>query len=221
MIKKINHSNHWLLVANGRGLSQHKLQQLAQDKNVLVLDGAYRILLQAGVMPDTLLGDFDSIHPEDLQHARSASIQVIEAVDQNKSDLEKGIEYLDQQNATDICIVAGTGKRLQHTLHNLYILKKYYQVQRALKLVSETEIICYYHDAEVMLAGKIQDSVGLFGFPHAVVSSVGLKYEMSHYILDFEKASSVSNELASEQVLLKISGDVLLIHEQIDETVLK
>ena len=41
---------------------------------------------------------------------------------------------------------------------------------------------------------------------------------MSNYILDFEKASSVSNELASKQVSLKINGDLLLIHEQTNET---
>lgn len=221
MTKKINHSTQWLLVANGSGLSQHKLQQLAKGKHVLVLDGAYQVLYQASVMPDVLLGDFDSIHPDDLAYARSTSIQIIEAFDQSKSDLEKGIDYLDQQNASDICIVSGTGKRLQHTLHNLYVLKKYYQAQRPLTLVSETEVICYYHDKEIALTGEIKDSVGLFGFPYAVVSSVGLKYEMNNYILNFEKATSLSNELASKQVALKISGDLLLIHEKTNETLLK
>lgn len=201
-------------------LSQAKLHQLAKNRNILVLDGAYQTTYQAGIIPDVLLGDFDSITHQDLQHAEMASVQVIEAPDQNKSDLQKGIEYLDSKQATDICIGAATGRRLQHTLYNLHILKKYYEPHRSLTLLSETEIIRYYQDDEILLTGEIKDSVGLLGFPVATVTTSGLKYNLKNYLLDFEKSSSVLNELTQQQARIKITGGLLLIHEIANERLL-
>ena len=213
-------SHHWLLIANGASLSATKLHQLAKNRNILVLDGAYKTTYQAGITPDILLGDFDSIENKDLQHAQLASVQVIEAPDQNKSDLQKGLEYLDSQHATDIYICAATGRRLQHTLYNLHLLKKYHQSHRPLTLFSETEIIRYYTDTEVLLTGEIKDSFGLLGFPVATVTTSGLKYNLENYLLDFEKTSSVLNELAQQQAHIKVEGDLLLIHEVADECLL-
>ena len=201
-------------------MSPAKLHQLANNRNILVLDGAYQTTHQAGIVPDILLGDFDSIAHDALQHARANSVEVIAAPDQNKSDLQKGLEYLDAKQATDIYICAATGRRLQHTLYNLHLLKKYHQSHRPLTLFSETEIIRYYTNTEVLLTGAIKDSVGLLGFPVATVTTSGLKYNLENDLLDFEKSSSVLNELAQQQAHINITGDLLLIHEIADERLL-
>lgn len=203
----------WLLIADGEPLSSDKLKQLAHNKKIMVLDGAYEYIRDIGIAIDVLLGDFDSINPEDLAHARKVIKKVIDAPDQNKTDLEKGLEYIDNLHPNSIVICAAIGLRLQHTIYNLRLLKKYYRPERPLTLISAIEIIHYYQNTEITLSGKINDSIGLLGFPYAIVTTSGLKWDMRDQALAFEKSSSVLNVLMKEEATIKISGDALVIHE--------
>lgn len=206
----------WLLIADGEPLSSKKLKQLVQHKKVMALDGAYEYLRDIGIKIDVLLGDFDSLNAEDLAHARKVIANVIPAPDQNYTDLEKGLHYIDKLNPKSVTICAATGLRLQHTLYNLRILKKYYQPKRPLILISEMEIIRYYQDAAIKITGNINDSIGLLGFPHATVTTMGLKWDVTDYPLDFEKSSSVLNVLTTTEADIKIKGDILVIHETLN-----
>lgn len=208
-------TQEWLILADGEPLSEKKLLFLAQNKQVLVLDGAYDIALQAGLNINVLLGDFDTISSHSLSKARLTT-QVIHTPDQNKTDLAKGIEYIDQHEAgAAISIAAATGRRLQHTVHNLRLLKRYYKKTRPITLYSENEVISYYEDAEIILNGQAQDSIGLLGFPKATITTSGLKYDVTDYTMDFENKDSICNELASEKAVIKIQGGVLVIRESL------
>ncbi len=207
-------SAHWLLIANSTLLSNAKLLALAAHKRVMVLDGAFAAVQRAGLSIDVLLGDFDSISHADLAHANvMQEVTVIHAPDQNQTDLQKGIGYLDGLAAQSITICAATDRRLQHTLFNLLMLKRCYRADRPLVLYTETETIRYVHDAELHVAGELNDSIGILGFPRASITTTGLQYEVADYLLDFERSSSVSNALASEQALIKVAGDALVIVE--------
>lgn len=217
MANDANNFPNWLLIANGAPVADTKLRALAVNKKVLVLDGAYQLATQAKINIDVLLGDFDSIEPVALQQVRDSHIQVIDAPDQNKTDLEKGLLYIDQFNPCSIFIVAATGLRLQHTLFNLRILKKYYQLNRELVLISDEEIIRYYQDTQINIDGEINDCVAILGFPYATITTSGLKYDVNSYPLQFENGNSISNALSQSQANIIIQGDVLVIHEQVSD----
>lgn len=202
----------WLIVADGEPLSLPRLQQLAFGKKILVLDGAVYQTEKANLKVDILLGDFDAVDLSALP--KSDSMQVIEAPDQNKTDLEKGIEYLDKLSIQGIAIAAATGRRLQHTFYNLRILKKYHRIDRPLSMYSENEYIAYYQDQEIILQGKTGQSLGIFGFPSATITTSGLKYNVQDYKMDFEKNNSVSNSFKQEQASIQIKGSVLIIEEK-------
>jgi thiamine pyrophosphokinase len=213
MLNEAKNGSHWLLIADGEPLSAAKLMGLAQHRRVLVLDGAYSYAKQIGLNIEVLLGDFDTIDPAILEQVRLTTTTVVHTPDQNKTDLEKGLAYLDEQAAQSVIICAAIGKRLQHTLYNLRLLKKCHRPQRSLVIYSETEMIRYLHDSEIRIIGKVGDSVGVLGFPVARVTSVGLKYEMKNYQMIFEQQSSVLNELAQTEANIRIKGDALVIYE--------
>jgi thiamine pyrophosphokinase len=212
-MQNYKNSDHWLLIANSVPLTTTKLLTLARNKHVLVLDGAYTHARHTALTIDVLSGDFDSIDADDLIHAREAKVTIVHTPNQNKTDLEKGIDYLDSLNARSITICAATEGRLQHTLFNLRLLKRCYQNNRPLILYTETEMIRYVQDKEINIHGSIGDSIGILGFPHASITTNGLQYEVSDYLLDFAHSSSVCNALACIQAVIKVKGDALIIHE--------
>ncbi len=210
---EIKPQQDWLLIANGQPLSCNKLAQLVVNRSVMVLDGAYEYVKDCDVPIDILLGDFDSIKPEVLMQAKSSTTQIIPAPDQNKTDLEKGILYLDELSARSITLCAATGRRLQHTLYNLRLLKKFHKPTRLLQLFTEDEWIRYIENEELQIHGKINDSLGILGFPQASITTSGLQYEVSDYLLLYELAASVSNVLAKEQASIVVRGGALVIQE--------
>jgi len=225
MSKKINqkiNQKKWVILADGEKISAEKIKKLAEDKGVLVLDGAYEYAEKIGLAIDFLLGDFDSIGENKLEKIKSDVFwkdKIIHAPDQNKTDLEKGIEYLDINFSPDeVLIISGLGLRLQHSLYNLRLLKKLgSNTSRKLKIISETERVTYHHGSDVAqrveIIGQPGDCVAILGFPFGKFSSEGLQYDVKNYALDFEKNNSVSNALKASKAVLSLEGDVLLIQE--------
>lgn len=205
----------WLLIADGEPLAAERLQPLLAQRKIMVLDGAYSYARQLNLPIDILLGDLDTISPTALAQARDSNISIIHTPDQDYTDSEKGIHHLDQLQATSITICCATGQRLQHTLHNLRLLKKYYSSTRPLRMITDKEEIQHIENSTIRIQGNMGDSIAVLGFPNATVTSRGLKYEMQQCELAFEKYASVSNALLAASAEVEVAGGALVIHEKV------
>ena len=85
---------------------------------VIAADAGYRICRAEGIVPDLLLGDFDSMSPpEDFAHIRRLPVEKDDT--DTLAALRTGLEA----GCTDFFLYGGTGgKRLDHTLANLQSL---------------------------------------------------------------------------------------------------
>ncbi len=84
---------------------------IGMEPFVVVLDGALHRVLELGIKFDVLLGDFDRLGTdinELLRHQQP--VEVIHTPDQNKTDLDKGIEFLVKRGFHAIHIVWATGR---------------------------------------------------------------------------------------------------------------
>ncbi len=114
-----------LIIANGAECSMALLHSLLEwCPMVVVLDGAYDRVAKLGIKIDVVIGDFDSI--ADLKPL--PDIDYIKIPDQDTTDLEKGIEYLESKGCNDISVSWVTGNRLDHTFNNMSLLAKYPQL---------------------------------------------------------------------------------------------
>ena len=200
-----------MIIADGEAISLSKLQELATDKTVMVLDGAYHQIHDTGMRIDYLLGDFDSITPELLKAARDQGTEVIHTPDQDFTDLEKAIQYCQNNDMQEIDIAAATGLRLDHTLYNLRLLKRFHGKCAQLSLVTEIEKIVFLKDESVSLSVKDKQPLALMAFPKAVVTSSGLEYDMDRYLLAFAESESTSNSIVASEAVIDVDGEALLI----------
>jgi thiamine pyrophosphokinase len=67
-----NPTNDYLIVANGDFLVKEIISEAAKNKTIVALDGAAMRLKNRGIMPDIILGDFDSTQED---HAKYWGIQ--------------------------------------------------------------------------------------------------------------------------------------------------
>lgn len=201
-----------LIIANGAKPSHKRLQALAKDKLILVLDGAYDYAAQSGLKLNYLLGDFDSIKASELATAKSQDIDIIHAPNQNLTDLDKAIEFLDQQKFQSIHICAATDLRIDHTLHNIRLLSRYHHPKRPLTLYTETEAVFLLKDEHRVYQGKKDNGFAILGAPQCIVTTHGLRYDLNKITLAFAEASSVSNTMDDDVVDLTVEGSALVIH---------
>ena len=112
-----------IILANGNfPVHRIPLEFLFKAEQIVCCDGATQSLLNAGLKPDFIIGDLDSIS-EEIKN-RFASI-LLYRTDQETNDLTKAVQFCLENNRTEITILGATGKREDHTLGNLSLLADY------------------------------------------------------------------------------------------------
>ncbi|MFZ4800335.1 MAG: thiamine diphosphokinase [Bacteroidia bacterium] len=115
-----------LIIANGQSCSFELMGQLLEwSPVVMVLDGAIHRVLELGIKLDIVLGDFDKTENWDELLANQQPVQVVHTPDQNKTDLEKGLDFIIAKGHKAVNILWATGKRADHHINNLSTLAKY------------------------------------------------------------------------------------------------
>ena len=106
------------LIVGNRPLTNNIID-LSKNKLIIAADGGADRLLEYEILPDKIIGDLDSIS-ESVKKKHSKII--IETPDQNKNDLEKGLDWIENHKYTDVTIIGATGLRDDHTLSNIFII---------------------------------------------------------------------------------------------------
>jgi len=115
-----------LLIANGEACSRELLDQLLEwSPYVIVLDGALERVIHLGIKFDAILGDFDVFNQDEISNMVQPNTEVIFVPDQDKTDLEKGLEFLISKKFAAVNIIWATGKRSDHYINNIATLARY------------------------------------------------------------------------------------------------
>lgn len=155
------------------------------------IDKGVSYLLAQNIIPIMAIGDFDSIDLESYQKLEELKIKTIKLnVEKDESDLEAAIKYFYQDYQT-INVYGALGKRIDHTLININLLKKYH------KLV-------FYDDfSKVFILKKgrhlIQPEFSYYSFfaieNDTYLDLINFKYELNNYHLQLDDSLCLSNEL--------------------------
>lgn len=200
----------FLIIANGP-YQEHVVKALAPNKVVIVLDGAANHLND--LIPDFILGDFDSISNFSIQKFTSLKVPLIYAEDQDYTDLEKAIFFAKANGAKAIFICCALGgNRTDHSLGNLSLLKKNYAKDCQITLHTNKEILCFLKDEKFQFEGEVGAQCAFFGWPLAHVSTSGLVWDVSNWKTEIGDAVSFCNKLKKSKVEIDVTGDLLLIY---------
>ena len=102
---------------------------------VVSADGGLKYLEQAGIVPDIILGDFDSY---DISNIRSEYLNKVKRFSTKKdfTDLELAIEASVDAGYDNIDIYAALYGRLDHTYANIQLIYKYMKVGVSIRLMA-------------------------------------------------------------------------------------
>ncbi len=203
-----------IIIANGEAPSKQVVNYLLRKgyDTVIAADGGLLHCKKLGIIPQHIVGDFDSVSQKELDNYRKVST-IKQIKRQTDTDLEKAILYAIKIGFTDIAVCAATGFRIDHTLGNISLLLRY--VSRIqIRLVSKESIVIPVQGSYTFLT-KAGETISLFAFEQKTkISTLGLKYPLNRESLMFGNRESVSNVTNEDVVSLRvINGTAILVRD--------
>ncbi|MBE9508969.1 MAG: thiamine diphosphokinase [Chloroflexi bacterium] len=202
-----------IIFANGEFDDPESVRCLLRpDDLVIAADGGTRHALAVGVTPRAVIGDLDSLSPDNLAQIEAAGARIQRSsARKDETDLELALQYAAREGASEIVILAALGGRLDQTLANLLLLALPELDGLDVRIVEgaqEAFLIC----KEALVVGQPGDTVSLIplGGDAVGVTAEGLEWPLRDGTLRFGPARGVSNVLVKEQARVRVRRGSLL-----------
>ena len=207
-----------LIFANGVLPDDAAALRLVQPGDLLIAaDGGAAHIKRLGLKPHLLVGDLDSLSPDDVEALAASGTDVRRfPVEKNETDLELAIRAAHNMGCREMVVVAGMGGRMDQSLANLYLLLQPMLASLAVRMDDGClEAMWIRH--RVVLHGRAGDTVSLLPMLGQVEGIVTqhLRYPLHGETLYPEKSRGISNEMSGDEAVVAVGRGVLLcLHER-------
>ena len=197
-----------LLVAGGRRPNLNFFKTIAQGRKIFCIDKGIEICRDCNILPEILIGDFDSAESAAVNWAIENKIPLKNyPVEKDFTDTQIALEILPKNIPA---IVTGIfGGRFDHLFSNVFTCANY----KNILLADEREIIFYVSGGESV-------EVNFFQMPLAVsllpitencegVSTENLHWELSNATLKQNLPNAVSNRADNSKIKISVKRGTL------------
>jgi thiamine pyrophosphokinase len=204
-----------VLLLNGDVPPAWLVQPYTEDAFVICCDGAASWAKRYGLPVHRLIGDMDSIHPEDLAYFEARSDCDIVRLNPEKDQTDGHVAILEaaQMKLEELRIFGGQGGRIDHSLTNIFLLllAKRKGIGRA-ELIDE-HCTAYLAEPVVELEGAPGQLVSLISLDDSarVLFTEGLYYPLRDRALLMGDSLFVSNYFVGERARIELRGRVLVV----------
>jgi len=186
---------------------------LADASTIICADGAAKYLKEINIAPHLLLGDMDSIDEENLQWVESSGISLIRfPARKDATDTELAVDYAVDMKPHEIIIVGGVGSRWDHSLSNIFLLKKLLAHRIKARIVNELNDMTIINDS-IELEGEIGETLSIVPISEEVkgVNLYGLEYPLVERDFSMGSSLGISNRFKEAKVKITLREGVLLV----------
>lgn len=175
---------------------------------VIAADGGYRLLREAGITPDLVIGDFDSLGAAP-QGEQVITLPVVKDV----TDTWAAIELGKQRGYGSFRLYGCTGGRMDHTIANVQTLATLAEQGMQGWLLSETQEITAISGKTVSLPAKSCGTVSVFAHTDRCsgVTIRGLQYELENAELTNRFPLGVSNAFVGKPAEISVAEGILVL----------
>lgn len=202
-----------VILANGAPPSHEALQRALERSELFICaDGGANTARALGVHPAAIIGDFDSITPETLEHF--SDVPLIRDPGQDRTDTEKAIDYvLTRGRFQEITLLGASSGRLDHEMEHVGLMRRY--LHRVRIVVESGFGRAYAADKDVKLNCHPGTVVSFFavGAPVPGVTTVHLRYALENRKMELGIQDSISNVVDATPAWIRFKKGTLLVVE--------
>ena len=200
-----------LMVAGGRVPDKNYFKALAQGRKIFCVDKGIETCRACNILPEILIGDFDSAENSALDWAIENNIPIRRhPVEKDFTDTQLALEILPQNVSA---VVTGIfGGRFDHLFSNVFTCAKY----KNILLADECEIIFYVKGGESVEIKFFDKPVAVSLLPITEtckgVTTENLHWELSDATLKQNLPNAISNRTESSPIKISVKGGTLAIY---------
>ena len=180
---------------------------------IICADGGASHLGKLGILPDILVGDFDSIGERDFDSLLDAGVEVIRfPAEKDATDTQLAVQLAMDRGCDAVILLGATGTRLDHTMANVFLLKMLLEAgikgiiadeHNEIQMINKSISLIREKDVKISLVpvdGKVTG-----------VTTEGLYYPLNDATLEFGTTRGISNEFAEDTASVVIKDGLLLV----------
>jgi thiamine pyrophosphokinase len=208
-----------VILSGGSPPSLELLKEELMEPSILIgVDSGANCLFQYDIIPDYLIGDFDSIRPEVLCYFNlSKSIVEKHPIEKDDTDTKLALLKAVELNASTIVFLGCTGSRLDHTFGSLGLLLQCINFGIQAYIRDDKNTI-WLTDKSLGISGKACEYFSLLAYGSDVnnLTIQGAKYNLDDYLLKLGSSLTISNEFVANKVSISFSSGILMITKSFD-----
>lgn len=205
-----------IVLAGGDTVDASIRHLLPHRATVIAADSGLALAPILGLTVDLVVGDLDSVDPDQLTAARAAGVQVDRhPVDKDRTDLAIALDTAMTRSPDRITVVGGHGGRLDHLLANaaLFAAPSYAETRLVARMGHATLTVARGGRSATELSGAPGDLVSLLAVhgDAAGVTTDGLRFALEGQDLAAGSSQGVSNEFTGDRATVALHDGVLLV----------
>ena len=203
-----------LIVLGGDAPGEALLSRCMRESDlVIAADSGLAAFDRAGLSPDLLVGDMDSVDSAILSRYEGRVPERRLSPIKDDTDGVDAVDLAIARGAKEITLLGALGGRLDHALANVMLLVRAYRKGARARILTEAERIVRVC-AEERLQGAEGDTVSLLPLGTARgVTLLGFFYPLKDATLDSDYPLGVSNVVTDSEAIVRArEGDLILFH---------
>lgn len=220
------HARHAILITGGTAPDPALLKDLrAQFPTVpcLCADAGADLCRAAGVLPDALIGDMDSLSPETRAWLDEAGVpEVVYPAEKDDSDTALAVQQLFADGAEELIVIGALGGRMDHELANMMLMVGAGRQGKSIVYWDDINRMRYVGPGEHQL-DHTSGYIGIVPFSDdgMCLSIDGLYYPLDNFSVPFGETRLISNVFTDAPMaairIARGDGVLVLCHDRVEK----
>ncbi len=190
-------------------------------QNVIAGDRGLEALYQLKIIPNHVVGDFDSVSPEILEFYKKQPKIIFHTYNAEKdnTDTDIALKLAIQMKSSEITILGALGKRMDHAIANIHILKDALGANIPCQILDEHNRIYLVNTEKTLEKDKVYGKyISLIPLTSTVegLTLKGFKYPLNRYNLPIGTSLGISNEIIEDIAHIEMEKGILIVIESKD-----
>ena len=190
-------------------------------QNVIAGDRGLEALYQLKIIPNHVVGDFDSVSPEILEFYKQQPQIIFHKFNAEKdnTDTDIAVKLAIQLKSSMITILGALGKRMDHALANIHILKDALEANIPCQIIDAHNRIYLINTEKTLEKDQVYGKyISLIPLTSSVegLTLTGFKYPLNHYTLPIGVSLGISNEMIEDIAHIEMEKGILIVIESKD-----
>ncbi|OPZ58536.1 MAG: Thiamine pyrophosphokinase [Deltaproteobacteria bacterium ADurb.Bin510] len=204
-----------LIVCGGDDPGGAQLRRFGAEAGLLIAaDRGARYCLAAGLAPDVVVGDMDSLAPVELDELAGRGARLVRhRPDKDQTDSQLAVDLALEQSPASICLLGAAGDRLDHSLANIHLLLRAARRGVAARLITGAGDELFLVGGEFELTSCAGRTVSILPFAGRAsgVTLEGFRYPLNEAVMEPWEPYGVSNVIESARAVIRVRAGWLLI----------